>query len=217
MGLKENKMSEQPIEIKTIFPTSILNTNIGRDLNKHELASLLEHKREDNISKNIENSSSIERYILNKEPELKYLRLFIEEQINIYTKDVMMVSDDIEFYITQSWLNWTEKGESHHRHYHANSIISGVFYINALLGSDSIVFFLAGPQETLQLQRTGNNEFNELQHRHHVKTGDLVLFPSTLPHQVETVNTDETRSSLAFNVFVKGTLGSYVESNELFL
>ena len=217
MGLKGNKMSEQPIEIKTIFPTSILNTNIGRDLNKHELASLLEHKREDNILKNIENSSSIETYILNKEPELKYLRLFIEEQINIYARDVMLVSDDIEFYITQSWLNWTEKGESHHRHYHSNSIISGVFYINALLGSDSIVFFLAGPQETLRLQRTGNNEFNELQHRHYVKTGDLVLFPSTLPHQVETVNTDETRSSLAFNVFVKGKLGFYVESNELFL
>jgi hypothetical protein len=40
-----------------------------------------------------------------------------------------------------------------------------------------------------------------------VETNNLILFPSNLEHFVTTKNDTSERISLAFNVFVKGTLG----------
>ena len=39
-----------------------------------------------------------------------------------------------------------------------------------------------------------------------VKTGDVILFPSSLIHMVETKQGTNTRISLAFNVFIKELL-----------
>jgi predicted 2-oxoglutarate/Fe(II)-dependent dioxygenase YbiX len=48
-----------------------------------------------------------------------------------------------------------------------------------------------------------------------VKTYDIVLFPSNLTHSVDSVTSDETRISLAFNSFIKGVLGDKAELSEL--
>ena len=50
-----------------------------------------------------------------------------------------------------------------------------------------------------------------------LKTGQLIMFPSSTPHEVETKKGDNTRVSLAFNTFYKGILGSNVKSTELIL
>ena len=50
------------------------------------------------------------------------------------------------------------------------------------------------------------------------KTGDIILFPSYLQHAVKIRNIDKsTRTSLAFNVFVKGNLGNNYNLTELIL
>jgi hypothetical protein len=43
------------------------------------------------------------------------------------------------------------------------------------------------------------------------------MFPSSLTHMVETKEGTNTRISLAFNVFVKGTLGDNTRLTELIL
>jgi hypothetical protein len=43
-----------------------------------------------------------------------------------------------------------------------------------------------------------------------VGTGDLVLFPSSLTHMVETVQGTDTRISLSFNTFPVGNIGEEV-------
>ena len=50
-----------------------------------------------------------------------------------------------------------------------------------------------------------------------LETGQLVMFPSSTTHQVETKQGDNTRISLAFNTFYKGTLGSNKDLTELIL
>lgn len=50
-----------------------------------------------------------------------------------------------------------------------------------------------------------------------VKTGDIIIFPSSLTHAVETKQGDNTRTSLAFNVFIKGTIGNNKSLTELHL
>ena len=37
---------------------------------------------------------------------------------------------NLDFYITQSWVNVATKGENHHSHRHPNSMLSGVYYIS---------------------------------------------------------------------------------------
>ena len=50
-----------------------------------------------------------------------------------------------------------------------------------------------------------------------VKTGMLVMFPSSTIHQVETKKGKNTRISLAFNTFYKGMIGSNSALTELIL
>ena len=48
-----------------------------------------------------------------------------------------------------------------------------------------------------------------------VKTLDVVLFPSSLTHRVEVKQGTNTRISLAFNTFIKGTVGNNKKLTEL--
>ena len=50
-----------------------------------------------------------------------------------------------------------------------------------------------------------------------VKTGKLIMFPSSTIHSVEIKKGKNTRISLAFNTFYKGTIGSNPELTELIL
>jgi hypothetical protein len=50
-----------------------------------------------------------------------------------------------------------------------------------------------------------------------VEIGDLFMFPSSTTHQVETKKGTNTRISLAFNTFYKGTVGSNKDLTELIL
>ena len=48
-----------------------------------------------------------------------------------------------------------------------------------------------------------------------VNTGQCILFPSNLQHSVDYNKQNAERISLAFNVFLKGTLGSELYLTEL--
>lgn len=48
-----------------------------------------------------------------------------------------------------------------------------------------------------------------------VKDGDLLIFPSSLIHDVPKVVGDKQRISIAFNSFLKGNLGDMSYSTEL--
>jgi predicted 2-oxoglutarate/Fe(II)-dependent dioxygenase YbiX len=50
-----------------------------------------------------------------------------------------------------------------------------------------------------------------------LETGQLVMFPSSTIHQVDTKQGNNTRISLAFNTFYKGTIGSNSNLTELIL
>ena len=67
-----------------------------------------------------ENSSSIDSYIFDS--KLKKIKQFCEQQIKIYVEKVIDPKDELEIYITQSWLNLTKPSESHHEHFHSNSM-----------------------------------------------------------------------------------------------
>jgi uncharacterized protein (TIGR02466 family) len=198
--------------INSIFPTSVVMGNIERELTKEELAVVDYHKTR--TYNNVGNITSLDRYIL--KTQLPEIKTFIELGIKSYVDSILIPKHPLNFYITQSWINYTDPGHHHHKHEHPNSIISGVFYFNADSEKDKIFFYT---QNYKQISITPKewNIHNSDSWWFSVKTGGLILFPSHLTHMVENTTSDKTRISLAFNVFAKGTVGDEDRLIELHL
>ena len=197
--------------ISGIFPTPIYISKLDRELTPLELKFIDKNKKE--CRKNDGNITSNNNYILNEKPFTnikKELDLIIQDYFN----KVISTSDNITPYITQSWLNYTETNQYHHKHLHPNSLVSGVFYINCHEKHDKIKFFNDN-YKTIKLEIKNWNLYNSEAWWFSVKTGDVILFPSSLIHMVETKQGDNTRISLAFNVFIKGKIGSNNNLTEL--
>ena len=199
--------------INGIFPTPIYISKLNRELTSLELKFVDKSKKD--FYKNDGNITSNNNYILNEKPFVnikKELDLIVQD----YFDKVISPANNITPYITQSWLNYTEKNQYHHKHSHPNSLVSGVFYINCHKEHDKIKFF-HDRYKTIRLEVKDWNIYNSESWWFSVKTGDVILFPSSLIHMVETKQGDNTRISLAFNVFIKGTVGNNKQLTELIL
>lgn len=189
------------MNIQTLFPTPVAFFKLGRALTKTELDFVLRQDRYSNQG----NTTSNDRTIL-KNKELTDIRDFIEDAMLEYFKTIHDPKGDVSLYITQSWANYTEPGQYHHKHRHPNSFISGVFYPQANILVDKIYFFKGG-YDRINLQPANWNQWNSESWWFEVEAGDLLLFPSYLQHMVETKIGNETRVSIAFNTFLKGHIG----------
>jgi hypothetical protein len=199
--------------INGIFPTPVYMSKLDRELTKKELSfidkSKLDHyKNEGNITSN-------DNYILNQKV-FSSLKEDLYLRVQDYFNKVLSTTDAVTPFITQSWLNYTETNQYHHKHEHPNSLVSGVFYVNCHEEFDKIKFFRSGYQ-TIKPEIKDWNLYNSESWWFTVKTGDIILFPSSLTHMVETKEGDNTRISLAFNVFIKGTIGNNKNLTELIL
>jgi len=199
--------------INGIFPTPIYTSKIYRELTPLELKFVDKSKKD--FYKNDGNITSNNNYILNEKP-FSNLKKELDLRVQDYFEKVISPSNNITPYITQSWLNYTETNQYHHKHAHPNSLVSGVFYINCNEEHDKIKFFNDN-YKTLKLEVKDWNMWNSESWWFSVKTGDIILFPSSLTHMVETKQGDNTRISLAFNVFIKGTVGNNKNLTELIL
>jgi uncharacterized protein (TIGR02466 family) len=199
--------------ITGIFETPIYQSNIDREFTDEE-GYIFSHHLDLMMMKNESNAISINRYILDT-PELKDLKAIIENKLNDFFKKIYSPADAVSLVITQSWLNLTKKGESHRKHRHANSFISGVLYLKSSKTLDKIIFHKDN-YEQLLISPTEVTSYNCRDVGFSVETGDLILFPSSLIHSVLPIETDY-RISLAFNSFIKGQLGDNVSLTELVL
>lgn len=195
----------------SLFPTAVGKFELDRELTKQELKFVSDQERRPNMG----NLTSVNNYVLREKP-MKKLGEFLLESANKYFQEIYKPKDDVQLYITQSWLNFTEKGGFHHKHAHPNSFISGVFYVNADVTKDKIFFFNEGYKQ-INLVATEFNLFNSESWWLEAGKGYLYLFPSSLTHMVEQVQHEETRISLSFNTFLKGTIGSNNNLTELIL
>jgi len=197
--------------IHSIFPTPVYLSKLDRKLTSLELKFVDKNKKD--FFKNAGNITSNNNYILNEKPFLnikKELYLIIKD----YFEKIISPSNNITPYITQSWLNYTDKNQYHHKHAHPNSLVSGVFYINCHEELDKIKFFNE-VYKTIKPEVKNWNFWNSDSWWFQVKTGDIILFPSNLVHMVENKEGTNTRISLAFNVFIKGTVGNNKNLTEL--
>jgi len=205
--------------INNLFPTPVGSFELGRDLSEIEKKHLFNLEP----SPNLGNSKSANSWVL-KEKKLNSLRLFLNNSLQEYFQATMSPQDNVKLEITQAWVNYTKPGQHHHKHAHPNSIISGVFYIQAIKEIDKLHFFSEAYRQIRVIPKE-THAYNSDSWWLPVSTGTLLLFPSHLIHMVlptngtsnwesggDKVNPDtsqkDVRISLSFNSFYKGKLGS---------
>lgn len=89
------------------------------------------------------------------------------------------------------WATFHFSGISHLIHTHPNSLVSGVYYVDI-------------PEDNfgLLLLEDPRGPYPPFDNRIKIKpsTGDIIIFPSWLPHQVSPTSNINPRISIAFNV-----------------
>ena len=201
------------MKILSLFPTPIGIFDFNNQINDELYNFLLNTERRNNYK----NTSSLNNYLL-KEPVFKDLSIFFHQSLNQYFKEIYCPSDDISLEITQCWSNYTNKGQSHHSHSHPNSFISGVFYVNSN-DEDEIKFTNVNYSisSLFNLNSTKHNVYNSSIWYVPAVKNRLIIFPSSLHHEVEEFETEHERISISFNSYPRGRLGCNLSMTELFL
>ena len=200
-------------EISGIFPTPVYVSHMDRPFTPSEM-EIFQNAEKVTVP-NAGNITSANNYILN-DPGLESVRNILTAHVTEYIKRIHTPKYEMVPYITQSWTNYTKENQYHHSHEHPNSFISGVLYISANEEHDKITFQKKGYQQIKPVPKDWN-WYNSESWFYTVKTGMIILFPSGTTHLVENKGGDNTRISLAFNTFFKGTMGENSQLTELIL
>ena len=173
-----------------LFPIPVLICPYSVDYTKElEWICKQEYKKNTDNKRVQYNRQSEDTFVLDR-PELSNVRAFIEAKLNDYVINIM--GSDSELVITQSWLNKSGKGESHHEHRHPNSMISGVWYPQIHEKLPPIQFTNIHQRE-MEFSIKNYNKFNSQNCLFPMKRGELILFPSNLYHSVPVNKSDEER------------------------
>jgi uncharacterized protein (TIGR02466 family) len=122
-----------------------------------------------------------------------------------YFYGIMQAKEEVQICFTESWLNKTEKGQSHHRHWHPNSILSGVIYLDTE-GDTGRTRFITSAYDTIEYGINESNLYNSRSWSVTPEKGSMILFPSNVEHLVDAYQGETPRISLAFNTFVRGNI-----------
>ena len=186
-----------------LFPTPIALFKLD-ELNNEEEKFLLNLETGNQNNNYLNNMGSNDNNVLDN-PEIKNLRHRIQKCIDEYKNEIMQCEN--ELYITNSWVNFLTTGNRHAMHYHANSMVSGVYFVN--VDKDMPNLTIQSSQVDLwpliweRKKWTNENNLGEIIL---VEKNMLVLFPSKVWHNVDVNKSPNTRVSLSFNTFLKGNI-----------
>lgn len=200
------------MEKYNILPTTVYAENIISMFSSEIEAMTVDHSIE-KVGVNPHHFSK-DKYVLNL-PQFAKLKEYIEKFSTRYFREVLNIDSDA--IVTQSWINASKPGEHTHYHVHPNSFGSGVLYLS-VSGQNAGITFHKSPVHSghsgyiLQPKTNGAPPTSEF---FWVRTGDLIIFPSYLPHSVPKNPTDQVRWSLAFNTLTKECIGAYDDLNHI--
>ena len=199
----KDEVVNQKMQIQSLFPTSIAFLQMDKAVSKKILAFMKSKGMQ--MELNISNNISIDCFVLNND-ELSDIKKVLTDSVNEYFKEIIKPDQDLEFNITNSWINVTKNGESHQLHKHKNSILSAILYIDTC--EEDEISFINEHDVFGNFSFTSNHvtDWNASMWTVSAETDTLIIFPSTLQHRVNTrPNTcTGTRISLSFNTWVKG-------------
>jgi uncharacterized protein (TIGR02466 family) len=149
-------------------------------------------------------SITSEDYIIDKLPRFKNS---IIEKVNDYFLNYLKLAPSLSYYFPDSWFVKITPRSASSRHSHANSLFSGVVYIDSENKGD-ITFFHPNcggslGSNNVRLSYIENN-LNNLDHWiEKPENGKILIFPSYLQHKIHINFNDSDRYSFAFNILLE--------------
>ena len=182
-----------------LFPTHLWEHEVAEKehLNKRIIKYVLE---QDTHKKNWQSKST-----MYKLKEFDVLNKNIEHCVETICKTLEYSYDRLE--ITGMWANVLKPGESHPPHTHSNNFFSGVYYAQSD-GGTSIIFADPRQQSQVLLPSKKHSFDNANLLTFPSIAGTMYIFPSWLTHWVPVNNTEHNRISVAWNVILRGEMGS---------
>ena len=206
-------MAIEEYEIQPLFAEPFFRTNISKAIGEEDIAYIRNLKMVPNKA----NLISDNLYIF-EEPELVDVKAAVQEVLDFYASEVMGITQKL--YVTQSWALVNHPNTGMHGHSHSNSIISGsLYYCDLPTPGSSMVFDRHKSYQQLQLiiEKEKQNIYNTPLNIITPKSGEVFLFSSGLQHFVENNTSGEPRYSIAFNTFIRGTIGELRDVSQLTL
>lgn len=198
-------------DVQPLFATPIARVDISDAITPDQIKHIQGLK----MNNNRQNLISDDLYIF-KHPELKGIADAVQEALDVYARDVMGIGQSL--YVTQSWGLMNPPGVGMHAHSHSNSIISGSLYYTEMPKPDAAIIFdkyTAYRQLDIRTLSDKQNIYNTPVNVITPKQNEVLLFSSDINHMVEVNNSDQPRWAIAFNTFVRGTLGDLRDVSEL--
>ena len=141
------------------------------------------------------------------------------EAITTLVHEIMIQSYRYASYdidITSMWGNVQRHGNHCFKHTHANSVFSGVFYLNEDSNFPPIQFHRPA-ESSFDIMTDDENEFNRGKMFLHPKRDMIVIFPSWLEHDVPVNTSGKDRLSISFNIMCRGRFGQKNSRQEVII
>ena len=195
-------------KVYQLFPISVYENNIHIDDDTKKFIISQEYERM--FSGN--GDFTVNKYLLDT-PECVNLKKQIMQECENFTRKYLKAKDNVSFYMQNSWAVKHNKGDFGQIHEHANSLLSGVLYLETDNESGDISFHKPGGYTNLFHPSTmilfdEYETHNSDNYRIVPKNGNILLFPSHLNHSIRENKSDIVRYSLAFNFHIEGELYS---------
>ena len=158
----------------------------------------------------------------NDHPIYQHFHDWLKDCYISFTEDIMGYNiPNNKAFITDCWVNKTEKDGRQYPHDHVNSFVSGTYYLHMEEGSGKILF--TNPNMLKNTPYIGFDNLRETDYNKEVFEGDckeqyLILWLSHLSHQT-TDTIDGTRLSISMNFmpeeFISGPYSFKVVKSQL--
>jgi len=186
--------------VKLLFPTVLYQSEVN--VFDDELSSLKSEK----FSRNCHNNG----WITQKNIHKSYTSIIseIDSHVDFYCKEVLKMNQDTTMSCCGAWVNKHDKGDFAQYHYHSNSMISGILYLDVPEQSGGLEFL---PHINMfghffKPNFVEENGLNSYVEKIDVENNMLLLFPSTVQHSVPFSRSEESRYTLAFDYIPTGRI-----------
>jgi uncharacterized protein (TIGR02466 family) len=140
-----------------------------------------------------------------KKHSLDALKDVVDEHLKDYMQKIGY-NEELKYRYDSSWVALFKPGNYGHIHDHGSVDISGVYY-HKTNGKDGKIFF-ESPNTNLASSVVFNHLSNSM--TADPEEGKIILFPGWFKHGIKRNNTDETRISLSFNIYIDNIRGDNI-------
>jgi uncharacterized protein (TIGR02466 family) len=196
-------MGQIKYDVEALFVEPVFRADIGAAITPKQVEFVKSLKMIPNQTNLISENLNIF-----DEPELENIKRAVQMVLDIYADKVMGIEQKL--YVTQSWALINKPGAGMHAHSHSNSVISGSLYFTDMPEpAASMIFDRSTGYRQLRLDPAMEKRslYNTPVNIVVPKKNEVLLFSSRLTHLVQPNESNELRYSIAFNTFVKGTIG----------